>query len=96
MTTPSRDGWTRCPPGAFARLAANLSARRQRRVWLIRLAWVAGGLLALGGSLVGATVIDGYMSGTWNRPKPVPCAPGVGPQNADQPNEAPQHAPGCR
>ena len=96
MTTPSRDGWTRCRPGTFARLSANLNARLQRRMWLTRLAWAAVILAGLGASLGAATVIDAWQSGTWNRPKPniTPCAPTT-PQPAGQPGDAPMQAPGC-
>jgi hypothetical protein len=96
MTAPSRNGWTRCPPGVFARLSANLTARQQRRVWLTRLLWAAGLLAALGASLGAATAIDAWQSGAWNRPKPqvAPCAPADG-QPAAQPADAPMQAPGC-
>jgi hypothetical protein len=95
MSTPSRDGWTRCPPGSFRRLGAVLAARQLRRRWLTRLALAAAALLAMAACWETAVVVDAWQSGLWSRPKPTlevgpPC-----PTPGDPPAPAPAQAPGC-
>jgi hypothetical protein len=65
MIAPSNNGWTRCPPGEFRRLAADLTARRLRRLWITRLAWAAGALLAVAACWQMAAAIDTWHSNGW-------------------------------
>jgi hypothetical protein len=65
MIAPSNNGWTRCPPGAFRQLAADLTARQLRRLWFTRLAWAAGALLATVACIQGASAIDTWRTNGW-------------------------------
>ena len=95
MSTPSHDGWSRCPPGAFRRLGAVLAARQLRRLWLTRFALVVGSLLALAACWETAVVIDEQLFSA--QPKPtIPCAPTTPSSNPITPGgQAPSQAPGC-
>jgi hypothetical protein len=76
MNTPLSDGWTRCPPGSFRRLAAELTARRQRRLWFTRLAWAAGAAIALAGGWEATSAVTGWTIGEPSSVAPAEhCAP---------------------
>lgn len=76
MNTPSSDGWNRCPPGSFRRLAAELTARRQRQLWLTRLAWAAGTAIAIVGGWEATSAVTGWTIGEPSSVAPAEhCAP---------------------
>jgi hypothetical protein len=63
MSIPSHDGWTRCPPGTFRRLAVNLAARRVRQLWLTGLGWAAAALVAAAVTWQAADAVAHHYSG---------------------------------
>jgi hypothetical protein len=101
MSTSSTNGWTRCPPGSFGRLAANLTARRQRQLRLTRVTWAVGTALALAASVGGATAIELYIFHHRSKPAAGGCppypVPSVQPSNPITPPAAapPQTGGGC-
>jgi hypothetical protein len=99
MSTPSANGWTRCPPGSFRRLAANLTARRQRQLWLTRLAWTVGAVVAIAASVGGASAIESYVF--YHRTAPGGCGSSSIPVNTNSnpitpAGEAPSQSGGCK
>ncbi len=90
MNAPSRDGWTRCPPGSFQRLGAVLAARQLRRLWLTRLALAVAALLGVAACWESAVVIDAWRAGVWSQP-----IPGSGGPGCPASGNAPAQAPGC-
>jgi hypothetical protein len=92
MSTPSHDGWTRCPPGAFRRVGAVLAARHLRRLWLTRLALAAGAVLMIVAGWQATSTVTGW---TIFEPSPEPphsCAPGTIPTAPAEPSRpAPGH-----
>lgn len=85
MTDPSSHGWSRCPPGTFRRLAAELTARRLRRLWFTRLAWVTAAALAVGLGWQATAAVSDWSSGKSAAPAehcaPVPSQPAKPPAN---------------
>jgi hypothetical protein len=75
MNTPASDAWGRCPPGSFRRLAAELTARRQRRLWFTWLAWAAGTVIAIIGVWEATSAVTGWTIGEPSIVAPAPCAP---------------------
>jgi hypothetical protein len=99
MSTSSTNGWTRCPPGSFRRLAANLTARRQRQLWLTWLAWTVGTVLAIAATVGGASAVDSYIfnhrtTSAGGCPPTVPSGPISNPITPA--GEAPTQTGGCK
>ncbi len=102
MKTQSRDGWTRCPPGTFRRLAADLTARRLRAVWMARFAWAVAAVLAGTVAWQAATAVttgrfawSGWGGSGTSSCHPAPCAPAATPTPATTPPANAPAQPGC-
>jgi hypothetical protein len=93
MTDPTRNGWTRCPPGTFVRLTGDLAARRTRQAWLTGVGVALGVGLTVAVCWQAAAAIDDWSRSGWTPPpahKCQPAPPACQPAAPCAPGEAPK------